>query len=119
MDLDKKNILLKLFLFQFGIEDVFINYAIKNDIDNYQEIINEFKFIQKNIFDYIWRITEPDKQLSAHEIEIICATFCFESYQWINEIGLKSLNNWLIWMCWHEGILKNDGNTIQNITNIK
>jgi hypothetical protein len=106
MDWYKKNILLNLFLSQFGIEDVFINYAIKNGIDNYQDIINEFKSIQKNIFDYIWKITEPDKQLTSFEVEEECAMYCFENYQWINEIGLKALNNWLIWMCWHEGIIK-------------
>ena len=108
--LQQKNSLLKVYLSQFGIGKLAENYAIACNIKNYQECINEFKLIQENIFDYIWKITEPNKQLSAYEIEKICATYCFEHYQWINEIGLKALNSWLIWLCWHEGILAKDSN---------
>ena len=108
MDLQQKNNLLKVFLSQFGIGEFAEAYAVKNSLDNYQDIINEFKLMQNNIFDYIWKITESNKQLTTHEIETICATCCFEHYQWINETGLKALNNWLLWLCWHEGILKRE-----------
>jgi hypothetical protein len=91
-----------------------IEYSIKNNIVDYQSIIQEFKSIQNGIFNYIWKITEPDKQLSIFEIEKECAAYCFENCSWINEMGLKSLNRWLIWMCWHEGILKNDENNRTN-----
>ena len=106
MDVLKKNNLLGIFLSQFGVGELAKIYAEKNEVDNYQDIVDEFKLMQKNIFDYIWDITEPDKQLTSYEIEKICSTYCFEHYQWINELGLKALNNWLLWLCWHEGILK-------------
>jgi len=106
VDTKDKNNLLYVFLSQLGIGELAKVYAEENGIDNYQDAINEFKLMQKNIFDYIWEITEPDKKLSQHEIETTCAVYCFEHYQWINEIGLKALNSWLLWLCWHEGILK-------------
>ena len=109
MDLEQKNLLLDLYSCCFGNhEDVLIEYSIKNNILQYQDVINEFKSIQANIFNYIWKITEPDKQLTSFEIERECAIYCFENHQWINEVGLKALNKWLIWMCWHEGILKKE-----------
>jgi len=106
MNLEEKNNLLKFFLSQFGIGNIAKIYADENRINNYEDVVDEFKQIQKNIFDYIWEISEPDKQFNAHEIEEVSAIYCFEHYQWINKVGLNALNNWLLWMCWHEGILK-------------
>ena len=109
MDIQQKNSLLSAFLSTFGIrEDIIKDYAINNNIDNYQELVSEFNNIKNSVFDCVWKITEPNKQIFQYEIETICATYCFEHYQWINEVGLKALTGWLLWMCWHEGILKED-----------
>jgi hypothetical protein len=117
MDIEQKNLLLNIYSYHFNNhEKELIEYSIKNKVLNFQEIIHEFKTIQNNIFNYIWEITEPDKQLSTSEIEQECAMYCFKNYQWINEVGLKALNRWLIWMCWHEGILK-DNNLSDNENN--
>ena len=107
MDLRQKNILLSIYSSHFGNnEKEFIEYSLENNITNYQDIIQEFISIQNSVFSHILKITEPNKRLSAFEIENECSMFCLKNHKWINEEGLKFLNKWLIWMCWHEGVLK-------------
>jgi len=102
-----KNKLLDLFSSSMGNSEYkFVEYAELNNIQNYNTIIEEFKSIQNSLYDYIYKITEPNIQLSATEIENISLQYCTKNYIWINEIGVKAINRWLIWMCWHEGILK-------------
>jgi hypothetical protein len=84
----------------------FIEYATKNGITEYGELIKEFKSIQNMVYDYIYKITEPNIQLTAEEIDSISFEFCKSKIDWINKKGIKAVNRWLIWMCWHEGILK-------------
>nr|WP_321453186.1 hypothetical protein [uncultured Carboxylicivirga sp.] len=87
-------------------ESGFIEYATKNGISEYRALIQEFKSIQNQVYDYIYKITEPNKQLTAQEIESISFEFCTSIIDWIDKKGVKAVNRWLIWMCWHEGILK-------------
>ncbi|GAF05995.1 hypothetical protein [Saccharicrinis fermentans] len=87
-------------------ENKFIDYAKSNGIVDFKELILEFNTIQSMVYDYIYKFTEPDLQLTGDEIEVICHDFCENKIDWINDKGIKALNSWLIWMCWHEGILK-------------
>jgi hypothetical protein len=89
-------------------EHKFISFAKDNGINNYTVFIDEFKSIQNQVYDYIVKMTEPDLKLSAEEIEAISYKFCASNIEWMNSKGIKALNRWLIWMCWHEGILKKD-----------
>lgn len=84
----------------------FIEYATKNGITEYEELIKEFKSIQNFVYDYIYKITEPNIQLTAKEIDSKSVEFCKSKIDWINKKGIKAVNRWLIWMCWPEGILK-------------
>jgi len=84
----------------------FIEYATKNGITAYEELMKEFKSIQNLVYDYIYKITEPNIQLTAEEIESKSFDFCNSNVAWIDKKGIKAVNRWLIWMCWHEGILK-------------
>ena len=43
MNLEEKNNLLKFFLSQFGIGNIAKIYADENRINNYEDVINEFK----------------------------------------------------------------------------
>ena len=63
---------------------------------------------EKNPTPYIYKITEPNLQLTTREIETISTDFCKSKIEWIDSKGIKAVNRWLIWMCWHEGILKKD-----------
>lgn len=102
-----KNQLLDLFSSSMGNSEYkLIEFAKSNNIQNCSTIVEEFKTIQNEIYDYIFKITEPDIQLSATEIEEASVQYCTKTYTWINETGIKAINRWLIWMCWHEGILK-------------
>lgn len=102
-----KNQLLDLFSSSMGNSEYkFMEFAESNDIQNYSTIIEEFKAIQDQIYNYILEITEPNIQLSATEIEKASIGYCTKKYTWINETGIKAINRWLIWMCWHEGMLK-------------
>jgi len=87
-------------------EERFIAFANDKGINDYKSHIDEFKSIQTLLYDHIFKITEPDLKLSAQEIESISFEFCQSKIDWINSKGIKALNRWLIWMCWHEGILK-------------
>lgn len=101
-----KNTLLALFSSSMGnSEQKFIEYVESNEMENWTVILDEFKLIQSQIYNHIYKITEPNIRLSGTEIENISIEYCSENYTWMNEIGMKAINNWLVWMCWHEGIL--------------
>ncbi|MDR1527788.1 MAG: hypothetical protein LBS46_09020 [Dysgonamonadaceae bacterium] len=107
MNLQQKNQLLGLYYSSLLPDiDILDDFKTKNNIENFDEIIDEIKNIEISIYDYIWENTKPDKQLSASEIEEKFDSYCFEHYQWIDEAGLKSLKYCLMYMCWHEGVLK-------------
>jgi hypothetical protein len=104
-----KNDLISEFSNAFGnSNEKTIKFANKKGILNYNELIEEFKSIQKMVYNHIYKLTEPDLQLTAQEIETICYDLCVSKIDWINSKGISAINKWLIWMCWHEGILKKD-----------
>ena len=104
-----KNDLIDKFSASMGnSEKKFIEFAISNGISNYKALIKEFTLIQNSVYDYIYKITEPNLQLTTREIETISTDFCKSKIEWIDSKGIKAVNRWLIWMCWHEGILKKD-----------
>jgi hypothetical protein len=75
------------------------------------QIIVEFKKIQVEIFNHLWTITEPDSRLSQTEIEKEVENYCNKYFYWINKKGTKAITDWILWMCWHEGLFnikKND-----------
>jgi hypothetical protein len=105
--LDHKNKLLDIFSYEFGNRgnDLF-QYCLDNGIEHFAYIKAEFDSIQNDLYRYIDKITPHNKQLTPIEIQAKAAEYCKMKYNWINDSGIEALNRWLIWMCWHEGILK-------------
>lgn len=102
-----KNQLLDLFSSSMGNSEYkLIKFCESNNLKNYSIFIEEFNTIQNDIYDYIFQVTEPNIQLSGVEIEKLSFQYCTRKYSWINEVGIRVINRWLVWMCWHEGILK-------------
>ena len=103
-----RNTLLDIYSNQFGNrENDFLKYAFENKIEDYNKILEEFRIIQNDLFQHIWTITSPNKQLSQAELEKISHYYCSNKYDWIDEVGITALKRWLVWMSWHEGILTN------------
>jgi hypothetical protein len=108
--MNDKNELLDKFSAPLGnSENKFIEYAAAHNIIDHMVLIEEFKSVQNQTYDYVYTITEPNLQLSAGQIEKISYNFCKRHFNWINDKGIAAVNRWLIWMCWHEGILKKEG----------
>ena len=104
---DQRNELLQKFFITFDLDkEGLTNFCLKNNIENISEIIAEFKDIRKEIYDYLWQITEPNLKLLPAEIVRFSKIYLMEHYIWIDDQSIKSVNNFLLWMCWHEGIMK-------------
>ena len=102
-----KNLLLQKFVKDFGLDtEGFIVFCNKNGIDEPNVLVEEFKSMQNQIYDKIWEITEPDLQLDSKEILKISNDYLVCNFEWIDQNGIKVLNNWLMYMCWHDGISK-------------
>jgi len=102
-----KNLLLEKFSKNFGLDtDGFIDYCIEKEIANPELLIAEFEAMRNQIYDKLWEITKPDLQLSSEEILKISKDYLASNYKWIDESGIKTVNNWLLYMCWHDGLLK-------------
>ena len=102
-----KNKILKDFSNTFFIEkEEMKSYFENNDLDSFDEILKEFEDMRKNTFNIIWDKSEH-LQFTAKEIENLSKKYLIENYSWIDNVGIKAVNNHLLWMCWHEGIIKN------------
>lgn len=102
-----KNLLLEKFFKTFDLDKQgLIRFCTENNIDNSSFIIEEFEEIRTKIYDHLWKITEPNLRLNADEIVANSCKYLKDNYKWIDDDGIKSVNNFLLWMCWHEGILK-------------
>ena len=84
----------------------FIEFCVQNKVKGCENYIQEFDKIQDDIYTKIDKITPNGMQLTSNEIENFCSEYSKEKYLWIRDKGIQALNRWLIWMCWHEGILK-------------
>jgi hypothetical protein len=104
-----KNQLLNIYSYHFGNKekDLF-DYGSRNGIKNINDIIDEFSSIQNELFNYFWKRTGPNIQLTDEEIKQQAKEYCNNKYKWINEVGMEALLRWLIWMGWHEGLMKNE-----------
>ena len=102
-----KNLLLNEFFNQFGYnKEHFLEFTDTYEIANVESLIKEFSGIQDKIYDAIWKLTKPDKKLSEKEIKEFSNKYLKENWNWIDQIGIDAVNRYLLWMCWHEGILK-------------
>ena len=104
MNIDK-NKLFDLYSNSFGITTKFDEYCLSENISD-EKLKNEFRTIQESVFTNILDLTHPNIQLSREEIVIISQNYCNEKYSWMDNLAITALNRWLIWMCWHEGVLK-------------
>ncbi len=101
-----KNDLLEVYSHPMGNrKNEFIAFCKKNKVQEAENYIKEFNKIQEVLYKKINDITPNGGQLSSDKIEEFSFDYCTENYLWIRESGIKALNRWLIWMCWHEGIL--------------
>jgi len=104
-----KNELLNIFSNTFQIErQEMQDYFIKNSHDNFEIICKELEDMRVNLFDFIWKETEPNLTLTSTEIITLSEKYLQENYSWIDETGIKSVNSHILWICWHEGILKSE-----------
>ena len=107
MEMMDKNQLLGIYSLHFGNrENNLLEYGKRNGIKNIDDIIKEFSNIQGELFDYFWKKAAPDGQLYYDEIKAQAFEYCNEKYKWMNDMGKESLLRWLVWICWHEGLLK-------------
>lgn len=102
-----KNELLDKFSNTFWIEkDKMKMHFSKNNLENFDETLVEFEEMRNKVFDFIWKFTESNKTLSSNEISDITNKYLSENYSWIDKKGIKSVQNHILWMCWHEGIME-------------
>lgn len=102
-----KNEFLNEFSNTFCIEkDKMEKYFLKNNIEDFEKILFEFEGIRDKVFDFIWKFTEPNETLSPDKISDITNKYLSDNYSWINEKGIRSVESHILWMCWHEGIMK-------------
>lgn len=91
---------------KFGMNnEAVIAYALKNNIEDYKELMEIFRDIRSKTLDNLWK-TSIDKQLTANEISTILKLYCVKNATWLNDDSFKSLLHWLMYMSWHDGILK-------------
>ncbi len=102
-----KNIILNKFSSTFWIEkEKMQSYFKQKGYNDFESVYGELEEMRVRVFDFLLMKTEPNLQLSEHEIVELSVTFLKENYPWINKKGIKSVNNHILWMCWHEGLLK-------------
>jgi len=102
-----KNELLDKFSNTFWIEkDKMKMHFSKNNLENFDKTFVEFEEMRNKVFDFIWKFTESNKTLSPDEISDITNKYLSENYSWIDKKGIKSVQNHILWMCWHEGIME-------------
>lgn len=103
-----KNEILREFSGTFFIErEKMNNFFEKNNLENFDEILNEFESMRAKAFDFLWNESESKINLTSKEIEDLSRTYLSNNYPWINDAGIKAVTNHLVWMCWHEGVMKN------------
>jgi len=102
-----KNKILKKFSSTFSIDgEKMKSYFEDNNLENFDEILKEFEDMRTDTFNIIWNKSEHS-QFTSKEIENLSEKYLKENHFWIDEEGIKTVNNYLLWMSWHEGILKN------------
>lgn len=80
-------------------------YFETNNLENFDEILKEFEEMRIDTFNMIWK-ESTHLQFTNKEVESLSKKYLKENYPWINDVGIKAVNNHLLWMCWHEGIIK-------------
>ena len=102
-----KNLILNEFSHALGYRETeFLEFTQVYGIKEVSLLVKEFNTIQERVYDHIWEITKPDKKLTVIEIETISEQFLRLHYEWMSQLGITAIHRWLLWMCWHEGILK-------------
>ena len=102
-----KNIILDKFSSTFSIaKGEMQNYFHENCYKDFKAIYKELADMRIRVFDFLLVKTQPNLQLTEHEIIASSEMFLRENYHWIDKKGIKSVNNHILWMCWHEGLLK-------------
>lgn len=101
-----KNIMFGISMEKFGMNnEAVIAYALKNNIKDYVKFVKIFDSIRSKTLDNLWKLS-TNKQLTAIEIETVSKLYCAENAIWLNEDNFKSLLHWLMYMSWHDGLLK-------------
>lgn len=102
-----KNVILNKFSTTYWIDKEKMQaYFQKKGYTHFESIYKEFEDMRRKVFDFLLFKTEPNLKLNDKEIADLSEHFLKENYPWINKKGIKSVNNHIYWMCWHEGLLK-------------
>lgn len=103
--MDKNKILKKFSSTLFIDKEKMRDYFKDNNLENFDETLKEFENMRTGVFNIIWNKSEHSP-CTAEEIQNLSEKYLKENHAWINEDGIKAVNSYLHWMCWHEGILK-------------
>ncbi len=102
-----KNDLLQQFSKIFKIDqENMSDYFSENALENYEEISSEFEEMRNEVYSFLWNASEKEL-LSQDEIEQRSKEFLMNKYTWLNEVGFDALKNYIFWISWHDGIMKN------------
>lgn len=104
-----KNTMFRIYMEKFGFNnDAVIAYAAENSINDYEKLLKEFSVVENKVIDNMWEISKPNKQLTPEEIRSATFLFCSDNFSWLDEESSSSLNSRVMYISWHEGILKKD-----------
>lgn len=106
--IDKNKILAKFSTTTSIAKEEMQDYFKSNGYENFEAVYAEFNQIRESVFAYLWKITEPNLKLTRNQIMSTSADFLKERYSWIDEEGIASFRDYILWMCWHEGLIKQD-----------
>ncbi|WP_200975058.1 hypothetical protein [Echinicola sp. 20G] len=104
--MNKNDLLQLLAVAKENYQEKFMAYANASKLSNPERLLSELELIQICGYNYLWEVTQPTRQLTQQEICQRSEEFYLETYQWMNENGLKALQDWLVWKCNKDGILK-------------
>lgn len=103
---DKNKILIKFSTTCWIEKEKMRKYFERKGYSSFEDLYNELQEMRGNLFNYLFKITEPDIQLTDKEIVNVSEKYLKEHYSWIDKKSIKSVNNHILWMSWHEGLLK-------------
>lgn len=104
-----KNMLLDKFSYTLSVQRKKMQeYFEKNNLEDFETIYNELVDMREKVCSFLWSKTNYNLQLSPDEIVTLSNQHLTELYPWINELGLKSVKDHIMWYCWHEGISKTE-----------
>ena len=74
-------------------------------VERLADLVADFQSLQSALFARA-EAEKAGRPLSAATLEAIVMSA--NEPQWLDDQGRAALVEWLVWMCWHEGLLADD-----------